>query len=69
MENDERKSLTATEVAEVLSKTLRDLAERKITLRQAMVVSRVAASLSKAIEIADLSDRVALLEQVLKKRK
>ena len=69
MEHQETKSMTAAEVVEMLSKTIRDLSERKIALRQAMVISRVAASLAKAIEIADLSDRVALLEQVLKKRK
>ncbi len=61
--------MSAAEVALLLSQTMRDVTERKITLRQAMVVSRVAIALAKVIETADLSERVEFIEQVLKKRK
>ena len=61
--------MSAAEVAALLSQTMRDVSERKITLRQAMVVSRIALSLAKVIEVADLNDRVAFIEQMLKKRK
>ena len=57
------------EVAALLSQTMRDVSERKITLRQAMVVSRIALSLAKVIEVADLNDRVEFIEQTLKRRK
>ena len=69
MENQEEKTMSAKEVAAVLSQTMRDVAERKITLRQAMVVSRIAMALAKVIEVADLNDRVEFIEQTLKKRK
>lgn len=48
---------------------MRDLTERKITLRQASAISHMALALAKVIEVADLNDRVELLEQTLKKRK
>ncbi len=67
--NDREKTMSAAEVAALLSETMRDVVQRKITLRQAMVVSRVATALAKVIEVADLNERVALIEQVLKKRK
>ena len=71
MENQEHteKTMSAAEVAAVLSQTMRDVSERKIRLRQAMVVSRIALSLAKVIEVADLNDRVSFIEQMLKKRK
>ena len=69
MENQEEKTMSAGEVAALLSQTMRDVAERKITLRQAMAVSRIAMALAKVIEVADLNARVEFLEQVLKKRK
>ena len=73
MENEEingqEKTMSATELAALLSQTMRDVAQRKITLKQAMVVSRVATALAKVIEVADLNERVELIEQVLKKRK
>lgn len=69
MEQQEKTSgtMSAAEVAALLSQTMRDVAERKITLRQAMAVSRIAMALAKVIEVADLNGRVELLEQVLKK--
>ena len=60
--------MSATEVAVLLSQTMHDLADRKITLRQAMAVSRIALALAKVIEVANLNARVEFLEQVLKKK-
>jgi hypothetical protein len=65
----EEKPMSATEVAVLLSQTMRDVAERKITLRHAITVSRIAIALAKVIEVSNLKDRVEFLEQVLKKRK
>ena len=69
MDDQNKKYMSAADAAEILSKTLKDMTERKITLRRAMAISRVAIALSKAIEAADLNDRVEFLEQTLKKRK
>ncbi|MGH7141800.1 MAG: hypothetical protein ACREGH_04185 [Minisyncoccia bacterium] len=68
MDHDE-KTMSAAEVAALLSQTMRDLADRKITLRQAMAMSRMALALAKVIEVADLNDRLELLEQSLKRKK
>lgn len=68
-QNETGKSMSAAEVTALLSQTMRDVAERKITLRQAMAVSRIAVALAKVIEVADLNARVEFLEQVLKKRR
>jgi hypothetical protein len=67
--NTTNKYMSAADAAEILSRTLKDMADRKITLRRALAISRVAIALSKAIEVADLNDRVAFIEQFLKKRK
>ena len=64
---DER--MSAEDVAIVLSKTIKDVRDRKITLRYALAVSRLSLALSKTIETVELKDRVEFLEQVLKKRK
>jgi hypothetical protein len=73
MENEgtteREKAMSAAEVAVLLSQTMRDLADRKITLRQATAVSRIALALAKVIEVSDLNDRVEFIEQMLKKRK
>ena len=61
--------MSAEDVALVLSKTIKDVRDRKITLRYALVVSRLSLALSKTIETVELKDRVEFLEQVLKKRK
>ena len=61
--------LSIKEAAILLSRTMRDLTERKITARHALAVSRIALALAKVIEVADLNDRVEFLEQVLKKKK
>ncbi|MFZ2150140.1 MAG: hypothetical protein WAV15_03195 [Minisyncoccia bacterium] len=63
------KNMNAEDVASILSQTLKDVAARKITLRYALVVSRLALALSKTIETVELKKRVEFIEQVLKKRK
>jgi hypothetical protein len=70
MENDtERKRMNIEDAATILSQTLEDVAARRITIRHALAVSRVATALAKVIETTSLNDRIELLEQVLKKRK
>ena len=61
--------MSTEESVAIISQTMRDLAERKITMRHALTMSRVALALSKAIEVADLNSRIEFLEQVLKKKK
>lgn len=65
----DKKYLTTEEAAIILSDTLQDVAQRKTTLKRAMVISRLALALSKVIEINNLRERVEFLEQTLKKRK
>jgi len=70
MENkNTKKYMSAEETAELLSQTMRDVVERKITLRHALTISRLAVSLTKVIEVVDLKNRVELLEQILRRRK
>jgi hypothetical protein len=64
-----KKRMSAEDAAIILSQTLEDVAARRITLRHALAVSRVATALAKVIETSELNDRVELLEQMLKKRK
>ncbi len=61
--------MSAEDVALVLSQTMQDVKERKVTLKYALAISRLATALSKTIEVVDLSERVEFLEQALKKRK
>ncbi|MFA6227429.1 MAG: hypothetical protein WC631_03060 [Candidatus Paceibacterota bacterium] len=69
MYEENKKSLTIDEAAVILSDTLKDVAERRTTIRRALAISRLALALSKVIEIQNLRDRVEFLEQALKKRK
>jgi hypothetical protein len=72
MENEHNylmKRMSAEDAASILSQTLEDVAARRITLRHALAVSRVATALAKVIETSELNDRVELLEQMLKKRR
>ena len=71
MENQKntKEYMNAEETATLLSQTMRDMVERKITARHALAVSRIAIALAKVIEVADLNVRVEFLEQVLKKKK
>ena len=68
-ENKTKKHMGIVEAAAILSTTLEEVAQRKTSLRRALVVSRLALALSKIIETADLKERVEFLEQSLKKRK
>lgn len=65
----EKQQLTVEEAAKILSDTLREMAERKTTVRRAMAVSRVALAFARVIEVADLKARVEFLESALKKRR
>ncbi len=67
--NDPTKRMSAQDAAAILSQTLEDVAARRITLRHALAVSRVATALTRVIETTELAERVELLEQMLKKRK
>jgi hypothetical protein len=66
---DINKKMNVDDVTIILSQTIKDVVARKISLRYALVVSRLALALSKTIETTELKDRVELLEQVLKQRK
>jgi len=68
-ENNTKKYMSAEEAATLLSQTMKDVVERKITLRHALVVSRIAIALAKVIEVVELNDRLEFLERVLAKRK
>lgn len=61
--------MSAVEVAALLSQTMQDAAEKKTTIHHAMAMSRIAMALTKVIEVADLNERVELLEQIIEKRK
>ena len=61
--------MSAEQVAELLSRTVQDMVEKKTTLRHAMAMSRVALALAKVIEVVDLKERVELLEQIMAKRR
>ncbi len=68
-EHTEKKYMDVEDAAAILSDTLQEVAERRTTLRRALVVSRLALALAKTIEVASLKARVEFLEQSLKKRK
>jgi len=69
LEKIEESKMNVEDVAKILSQTLKDVKARKVTLRYALVVSRIALALSKTIEIVELRDRIDLIEQIIKKRK
>lgn len=69
IENLKNERMSAEEVALILSHTIKDVKERKVTLRYALAISRLALALTKTIQVADLNDRVEFLERALKKRK
>ena len=64
-----KKVLTLEEINEILSDALMRVAERKLPLKQATLISKLALSLSKNIVNTELKNRVEFLEQQLKKRK
>ena len=69
MNEENKKALTIDEAAVILSDTLKEVSERRTTIRRALAISRLAVALSRVIEIQNLRDRVEFLEQALKKRK
>ncbi len=70
-ENEQKnmKRMSAEEVAIFLSQTLQDVAEKRVTLRYALAVSRLAVALSRTIETSELKERIEFIEHVLKQRK
>jgi hypothetical protein len=66
METSNKKVLTLEEVNEILSDALLRVSERKLPLKQANLISRLALSLSKNIVNTELKNRVEFLEQRLK---
>ena len=61
--------MTVEEAAVILSETLKEVAERKTTVRRASTVARLALAFARVAEITDLKARVEFLEQALKRRK
>ena len=68
MENEEVKVLTLEEINELLSDALLKVSLRKISLKQAAMISRLAQSLTKNISATQLKDRIEFLEQRLKSK-
>ena len=68
-QNGTETTMSAKEAAAVLSGALRDVAERRTSLRRALAISRLALSLARTIQVADLEERVETIEQALKKRR
>ncbi len=66
METPIKKVLTLEEINEILSDALLKVSERKLPLKQAATISRIALSLSKNIVNTNLKNRVEFLEQRLK---
>jgi hypothetical protein len=69
MEESPKKVLTLEEINEILSDALLKVSERKLPLKQAATLSRLALALSKNIASTDLKNRIEFLEQALTKKK
>lgn len=65
----ETKTLSLEDINELLSDALIKVSTRKISLKQAGAISKLALSLTKNIAMTDLKHRVEFLEQVLKRKK
>lgn len=63
------KSMSLEEINIILSNTLRDVIDRKISHREANTISKLINNISKIITSTELKGRIELLEQVLKNRK
>lgn len=68
MTEENKKILNLDDVNEILSKTILDISAKKISLKRAQVISRVAMSLSQNITNTELKNRIGFLEEVLNKR-
>lgn len=69
MEHEQPKILTLEEINELLSDALLKVSMRKISLKQAAIISKLAQSLTKNITTTELKNRIEFLEQQLKTRK
>ena len=67
--NETKKSLDLADVNEILSDALLQVAANKISLKRALVISRIALALSKNISNIELKQRIDVLEQLLTQRK
>lgn len=63
------KTIKLEEINEILTDTLIKVTDRKISLKQAGVISKLALALLKNIANTDLKNRLEFLEQALKNRK
>ncbi len=61
--------MSLEEINIILSNTLRDVIDRKISHREANTISKLINNISKIITSTELKGRIELLEQVLKNRK
>ena len=67
--NEEKENINLNEINKILSKTLLDLSNKKISLKRAQAISRIALALSKNIVNIELKEKIELLEEIYKKRK
>jgi len=61
--------ISLEEVNQILSETLKKVVDRKISLKQASAISKLANGITKIITATELKNRIELLEQILKKKK
>lgn len=67
--NEENKNiLDFDEINKILSKTLLDVTKKKISLKRAQMITRLALALSRNIANIELKEKVDLLESVYKNR-
>lgn len=57
------------EINSILSDTIHKVLNKEMPLKQALVIARLTATLSKNIANTELKDRVEFLESVLRKNK
>jgi hypothetical protein len=69
MKDENTKTITLENINEILSDTLEKVVDRKISLKQAGAISKLALAFSKNIVNVELKNRVEFLEQQLKHRK
>lgn len=68
-DNKDNSTLSLEDVNQILSDSLLQLAERKISPKRAQSISRIALALSKNITHLELKKRVEFLEHILQDRK
>ena len=67
-QNTNNQKLTSENVAEILSQTLKDVFERKITLKHAQVISKLALALSKTLATVEVKQKLEFIELMLKNK-